>query len=312
MKTEIIYQHDLEDEFGISKVVVFNNNSFGILSGKYPNKLKLEVINENWEKLYSCMISELPELQRIFEFSIFTLANSFGLIGGTQKLILWNNQARRLEITDISNPFLPDRDSYKHHTINASFNRFDKALYVSLEDKKMSGFPARYWSRLDLNGNNATWGNLNELNLNHFPNTEFSKYPETEWLNICDLMIKDSKLYIHTTGGTTTRLKSGKRYEFSIVSELTADNEVLKNNTVAEGEGIFSADKNYFVLHPRDNRRKLYFYNTINFELDFEISLTSKQNLGQQKSNFILSTSMSDYICIYNALFLNICKLIRQ
>ncbi len=312
MKTEIVSQYIREDDFYFNKVVAFNNHSFAILSSKYPNKLKLEIINEHLEKCYVSMLSELPELKGIFEFSLFAYKNSFGLIGGTQKILLWNNEAGRVEIIGISNPFRPDKDGYKYHTVNASTDHFHNTLYVSLEDKKHNGFPARHWSQLDLNGNKVTWKNLHELNLNHFPITKFGKYPETEWLNILDLMIKKNNLYIHTTGGATTRTKSGKPYEFSIISQLNTNNEVLKNHSIEEGIGLFCADKNYFVLHPRNKKRKLHFYNTENFQLDFEISLTPRQNLGQQKSNFILSALTGDYICVYNAHFLNICRLVRE
>lgn len=175
----------------------------------------------------------------------------------------------------------------------------------------MVGFPARFWAKLDLNHSKPNWSNLNELNLKYYPQTEFGRFPWTDWLNICDLMKKGDYLYIHTTGGAKTRLKSGARFEFSIVSKLSQNGNLLENYSIEEGTGIFTIKKDYFILHPRNKKRSLYFYNTESFKVDFEVSLTPKQNLGDQKSNFLRTDLIEENLYVYNSRFLNVCRIIK-
>ncbi len=135
-------------------------------------------------------------------------------------------------------------------------------------------------------------------------------FPSEEWLNICDIMKKDELIFVHTNGGASTRTKSGSDHEFSIITVLTTKNKFLRNYQIEKGNGFFASTKDYFILHPANNRKKLLFYNTINFQVDFEISLTHKQNLGEANSYYIKADYDGENLYIYNASFLNICKIL--
>ena len=117
-------------------------------------------------------------------------------------------------------------------------------------------------------------------------------------------------MFIHSTGGSSTRLKSGNSYEFNVIAKFSEAKNWLQNFTIDEGLGKFNTAKEYFVLHPRKRKNKLTFYNAEDFKPEFELSLTPKQNLGQLKNSVSIDLIESK-LFIYNHQFLNYCSLIK-
>jgi len=135
--------------------------------------------------------------------------------------------------------------------------------------------------------------------------------PESEWLNINALMVKGESVFVHTNGGCSTRLGRGERFEFNFISKLDLNFNWRENFEIEEGFGSFSSDSNYFILHSCKKRNKLLFYNTDSYKVDFDISLTAKQNLGIQKNQWLKFDFCNEQLFVYNSLFLNICKLVK-
>jgi hypothetical protein len=264
----------------------------------------------------------LEGLQKgVYYKSFFKYKTGFGLIDYTDTLMLWNTPDAQPEIIKISNPHPPDNYGLKYHTNHAMYNEDDGHLYFGIEERNRYGYPAKYWSKLELSQETssassnpqiiAKWGNLNQLKLSNYPVTEFGKYPN-EWLSICSLRANNTGVFMHTIGGSVTRLKSGPAYEFSLITELNFKNEFIKNHIVEEGKGYFSTLKNYWICHPRKNKRKLLFYNTDNYCVDFEVSLTPKQNLADGSGIYVFADLYHDNLYIGNAHFFNICRLVRE
>lgn len=129
MKTEIVYQYNLEEGFYIKKVLPIDKDNFAVLTSKYPDIVKLEIVG-NINETY--VISDMPWANRAFEKSLFNYKDSIGLICGTHKLLLWENIAEKPNLVEIVNPFKPDTHDYgyKHYTIDASYDSSEDALYL--------------------------------------------------------------------------------------------------------------------------------------------------------------------------------------
>ncbi len=318
MKTETIYQYQLEPGYIINKIIPLSEYTCVVVISKYPDMAKIEIIGDNNKTID---ISDLEGLQKGVSYkSFFKYKTGFGLIDYTDTLILWNTPNALPEKIKISNPHPQDNYGLKYHTNHTMYNEDDGHLYFGIEERNRYGFPAKYWSKLELSHEtssassnpqiNAKWGYLNQLELSNYPVTEFGKYPN-EWLSICSLMANNSGVFMHTAGGSVTRLKSGPEYEFSLITELNLKNEFIKNYPVEEGKGYFSASRNYWICHPRKNKKKLLFYNTNNYSVDFEVSLTAKQNLANGSSNYVFADMLGDNLYLGNGNFFNMCRLLR-
>jgi hypothetical protein len=160
------------------------------------------------------------------------------------------------------------------------------------------------------------------FNFENVKSLPLEKYPVTcgqlppfdanpEWLNINSVMSKENSVHVHTNGGMLTRLKSGSRFEFSFITKLDFEFNWQKNYEIEEGFGCFSRDSDYFILHSRKKRNKLLFYNTSNYEIEFDVSLTPKQNMGKEKQQWLKFDFNNKHLFVYNSLFLHICLLLE-
>lgn len=298
MKTEILLQHKTEEGYFISGIVPLRDNCCAVLSTNFSDIYKIEIVGE---KSFNITVDN-PLYRDVFHNSFFKYKEGFGLSYLTEELILWDSIDTAKYKTRIVNPLKRDKFNRYHYVTSASYCEQDKSLYCLVNDIGRLGFPARYWTRLRLIENSlfsffkkefiGRWNSKFELNKKNYPITFFSqlmqdKFPNyaDDWLSIKEIMVNQENVYVHTIGGATTRNKSGKSFEFSIVSKLSKDNELIANYNVEEGQGKFSSSKEYFILQKRSNKKKLAFYNINTFEVDFEITLNSK-----------LSPSMRGYL----------------
>nr|WP_276898050.1 hypothetical protein [Pedobacter kyonggii] len=294
-----------------------------VFTSKYKEPSYLDILNSD-NSILSINLSKILGFDTDNSYKCyFNLGIKFGIIHRSEELLLFDtNNSNDYEIVKISNPFKPDKYGIKTCAERASTFLINNKLLFGLADYRCYGYPPRYLAYLEIEKKisilglgvrktTAKWAELIELPKKYFPETEFSKFQDNrDWLNIRALTQIENNILIHTTGGTSTRLKSGKAFEFNIIAKFDSEFKWIENFEVEKGFGRFSTDKKSFIQHPSNYRNKLFFYSTENsMKIDFKISLTAKQNLGNEKANQIQADKVNDIIFIYNHRFLNICKL---
>ena len=322
MKTEIIYSYKVEDGFSLSQVIPLSKKNCVLIKYIFPDVSIVETIGEVNKKF---VISDIEGMDNSWlnATTLFKFNESFGVVDSSENLLIWQNVFDNPVIIKIKNSYYQNRTNEHIKTTHiGDYDKKENSIYFGVSDTSCHGYKARYWSKLEIQDKRffffkskelrARWHKLNQLNLKNYPLTEKRRlgFPGEEWLNICNIMKKDERVFIHTNGGAVTRLKSGPNHEFSIITVLTNKNKFLKNYHIEEGNGFFASTKDYLIIHPAKNRKKLLFYNTNNFQIDFEISLTPKQNLGKAKSYYLKADYDGENLYIYNASFFNICKII--
>jgi hypothetical protein len=321
MKTEILYNYIPREGYFIDKVLPLTESKTAVFTSKYKEPSFLDILG--LEKIENSM-----NLSKIIGFDTtnyykcyFNLGGQFGLMHYTEEILLFNpDKLDDFEIVKISNPFKPDKHDRKTYAALASTFLIDNKLLFGLASFAHFGYPPRYLAQFEIAkskpffglGNEETkvkWGQLFELPKEEFPETEFRKYKDdNDWLNIRDLVQINDIILVHSTGGLSTRLKSGNPFEFNVIAKFDKNYEWLDNIEIDKGIGRFSTDKIHFIQHPTSHKNKLLFYTTDKMEINFEISLTAKQNLGTEKPTSIRGDKLGDNIFIYNHRFLNICR----
>ena len=317
MDTEITQKYNLNKDQEISKVLPFGKNDFAVLTHHSGNWVL------HFHGKYERLI-ELPVMKRYDGLngfcSIFKYKDGFGLAERFGRLSLCSNLGGDLKQVQIAQPNLSTDGALQPFLSGVSYKESDDSFILGINDELSYFFPAKYWTRMKLINKKVLGFNLSQLNpvLNGLQVLEIDKYPatsrnysESEWLSIQNFEVDTNKLLIHTNGGSSTRSKSGTDFEFSIISEFDRNLTFIDNHIVEEGKVFFSTDKKYFIILSRNNR-KLFVYNKDSFEVDFEISLTSKQNLGTGKPKHISVDIWEDSLYIYGKDFLNICKLLNM
>ncbi|MFN8437904.1 MAG: hypothetical protein U0V72_09700 [Cytophagales bacterium] len=323
MKTEIIHSYFPREGYLIDSALLLTENKIAIFTSKYKEPSFLDVIDlDNTNRSI--------DLSKILNFDTsnyykcyFNFGDKFGLIHRAEKLLLFDhNDFNSFEIFEIQNPFKPDKHDRKTNAELASSSLIENNLLFGLADYAHYGFPPRYLCQLEKSKSKKLlgfgkediqykWGKLFELPKHHFPETEFNKFgSDNDWLNIRAISQNDDSIFIHSTGGSNTRLKSGNPFEFNIIAKFDKHYKWLENFQIEKGIGRFSTDRKYFILNPLEKKNKLYFYSTIDFEIKFEISLTAKQNIGQEKATQIKADKINKRLLVYNHRFLNVCRLI--
>ncbi|MCG8307483.1 MAG: hypothetical protein MI975_08835, partial [Cytophagales bacterium] len=200
-----------------------------------------------------------------------------------------------------------------------SYDDSDNTFLIGINDKNGPAEIAKYWTILKLpelklgtNEINLEWDNIQDLNPAFYPKTYYNhQYPNLEWLNIIEMVKVEGLKYCYTTGGSRTRMKSGPEYEFSILSKIDSQDQVIKNIEIKKGKRAFSADKKFLIVRPKSNKR-LLIYDLNNMELAFEIPLKPKNNMGEIDGNRLVSSDLfKDKLYVYSLEHLNICQLIK-
>lgn len=321
MKTEIEHSYKPREGYIIDSVLTISKNVFAIFSSKYKSDSFLEILKDS-------TITQEFNLSRIKNFntsnyykSYFIIGNEIGLMHYAKEIVLFNQEdISRYEIINISNPFEPDSHGRE---LNANINSHlsDNQLLFGLDDYAHYGFPPRFISELSFKTNSifglnkkriAKWDSLFELPKEKFPETEFHKFgSKGDWLNIRTFYKRKESLFIHSTGGSSTRLKSGTPFEFNIIAEFDTKFNWIKNHSIQEGYGNLNSNKDYFIFKVREKRNKIIFYDSQRFNITDELSLTPKQNLGSEKITRFKFDKVDENFILYNAGFFNICKIIN-
>ena len=321
MKTEIIHSYIPRDGYFIDSVLPLTENKTAIFTSKYKEASFLDILNLDILVL-SIDLSKIPNFDTSSHYNHYlNLGRKFGLVHKVDELLLFDiDNPNNCEFVKISNPFKEDEHGRKQNVERASVFLIDNKILLGLSSFFHYGFPPRYLAYLEISksrkllafGRQETivkWHNLFELPKKYFPETEFGKFnDDSDWLNIQALTQIENNILVHTTGGANTRLKSGSDFEFNIIAKFDRKFSWIENFEIENGYGKFSTDKKHFIQHPSKHRNKLFFYDTNNMKIDFDISLTAKQNLGQEKAVQIQGDKFNDTLFIYNHRFLNICK----
>lgn len=314
MKTEITHQYNLNSNQEVSQVLPFNNTDFAVLT--YQSGKPILNIHGTYERQFS-----LPNIKKHNELnsycSLFKYKNGFGLAERFGKLSLCQNLSDNLKIIQLKHPFLTKSPNPFLSLI--VYREADDSFVVGIEEEISAFFPSKYWARVKLEKKKLFGFNLPQLNqrleelrvlgLNKFPATK-RNYSQDEWLSIQNIGVNSDKLLIHTNGGSATRTKSGPDFEFSIISEFDRNLQFIDNHIIEKGKVFFSADSKHLIIHSQKNK-KLFVYNKDNFQMSYEISLTSKQNLGEAKPKYISVDILEDNLYVFGKGFLNICKMIK-
>lgn len=324
MKTEIIetYQTfegkmDFTSDFMIAKVLSLSENSYALLK----TKQREDFIEIRGDVRRTIEISSIiPSSLQLNHTSIFSFKKGLGYMDHqNSKLILWERAEAEPVIATILKSESFDLDMRKKCIAFVSYDDADNTLLIGINDKNGPSEIARYWTILKLpelklgrSEINLEWDNIQDLNPGFYPKTDYNhQYPNLEWLNIIDMVKIDGFKYCYTTGGSRTRMKSGPEYEFSILSKIDNQNEIIKNIEIEKGKRYFSTNKKFLIVRPKSKKR-LFFYDLNKMQLAFEIPLKRKNNMGEIDDNRLVSSDLfEDKLYVYSLEHLNICKLIK-
>jgi hypothetical protein len=312
MKTEIIQAYKPRDEYYIKSLVNLNSSTTVVFATKYKSPSFIDILKDG-EVINSIDLSLTDNFDtRGYYNCLFAYKSGFGLFHYTNQFVLWREIESKVELINVVNPFKPDQADRKIKCSKAIYDPLIDKIIFSLDDYAHHGASPRFMSDVTLKDKNAVWGRLFELPKDKFPTTAFAKFlGNNDWLNIKEFVSKSGELLVHSTGGSSTRLKSGNPYEYSIVAKFDSEKRWLRNFTIEEGIGKFSTNNAHFILHPRKKKNRLVFYSSSDFQVEFDLSLTPKQNLGQLKNSSILTDLLEDKLFVYDHQLLNYCRLIK-
>jgi hypothetical protein len=316
MKTQIIQTYKPRDGYFFDKILNLDKETTIVFRSKYNAPSYFDVLN-NGILVNSFDFSKIGGFDTsTYQKGYFKTKNGFGIINLTEDLLIWEtNDLDNPKIIKVSNPFPPDEHLRKLYVIKTSFDEHTNELICGMSDYFYYNYPPRYISNLIIEKTfaGAKWTDLFELPKQNFPPTaSIQSNDNMDWLNIREIFVKNADIFVHTTGGLSTRLKSGNMFEFSIVAKFDKNKEWVKNFIIEEGVGNINSTNDLFIIQAKSKKSKLYVYNTNDFNMDFEIALTSKQNLGEEKSNDISADIIGDRFYIFNQRFLNICRIINK
>lgn len=318
MTTEITYSFNKQGELIIKSAFFLDYNTIAVFTSNDSDNLSIHIIGKTKSTIELSDLSELSS--STFYKKIFKYENGFGIIDNDDNIIVWPDYRKTEHLLyKIKNPFHSNSDSNKPNPYIVDYDSHSKRLIVALEDHNSIN-SARYWSTIELIDEKFKWlkgrtrkckwiRNLSQLNLDNYPETEHRKFLQNkEWLFIEAITMLNSNPLIYTKGGSVSGLKSGPEYEFSIMSKFDSNGMWIENYNLENGKGVFSTNKKHYILQPHSSKNSLFVYSTEDFRLVDKISLTKRQNLGDNKPNAIKADIQDDMILIYNANFLNICR----
>ena len=316
MKTQIILTYNPDKDHVISRVLPLSNDGFVVLT-RQSDHWSLNIHGSYNRKI------DLPKVKKTDELnsfcSLFRYKDGFGLAERFGRLTLFPTLSCDSKSVQIKQPY--SKDSPLQPFLSGIFYRnSDDSFVLGIEDELSHFFPAKFWTSMKIKNKKVLGFNLPQpdpvldqlrvLALNKYPPTS-RNISEGEWLSIQTFAVDASRLLIHTNGGTATRRKSGPEFEFSIISEFDKDFQWVDNHMVKEGKVFFDTDKKYFIIVSR-NDKKLFVYDKENYQVNTEISLTPKQNLGTLKTKDMVLAICGDYLYLYGREVLNICKMLKE
>jgi|GEM_PF-2915958 len=315
MKSQILATYIPLEGYHITRVLCFDKHNTLVVLAKHDMPYLLDkLIDGIVVNTTSLDFKAKNDIERIRRKSFFKIGDYLGVFFPDSSIQFIDSVS--LNVVDTLYPSNELPTQYCNKTLNpflASFYLNTNELIVGLEDYGKIGYPPRYLVKLVFQDDRFTWGKPEPLPLSKYPKTYFieNSLNSDDWLNIDALIAKNNSCYIHTTGGGITRQKSGQRFEFSIVSKFDQNLDWQDNYVIEDGLGIFSSDERYFVIRSKHKTGKLFFYDTDDFTLKFNISFTPKQNLGIQKKKHLQFDLYHDRLFVFHTKFLNICELMN-
>ncbi len=319
MTTEITYSFNKKDNHIIKRAFFLDYDTVAVFTSNDTDNFSIHIIEKSESTIELSDISDISS--STFYKKIFRYENGFGIIDSDDNIILWTDYRKNEYLSyKIKNPFHSNSDNNKPNPYIVDYDSFSKKLIVALEDHDRIN-SARYWSTISLIDDKLGWlkgktrkckwtRNLTQLDLKNYPETEHRKFlGRDEWLFIEAISMINSKPLIYTKGGSITGLKSGPTFEFSIMSKFDSNGKWLENYFLENGKGVFTTNKKHYILQPHSKKASLLIYSTDDFRMIDKISLTTKQNLGANRPNAVKADIYDDLILIYNANFLNICRI---
>lgn len=315
IETEIVQHYKAKEGTEFTGVLPLSKDDFILL--KHQSKKTVVSICGNSEKEI-----DLPDPKKSNELNFYTsffkYKDGFGLADTFGKLIVCESLEKKLKSVQLKHPHPGAVQPPLPFLSNIAYREIDDSFVVGIEEAISTFFPAKYWTQIKLDPQNIpgfdflkrkkTIKGLRVLDVNKYPETSRG-FSQDEWLSIQTIGASESKTLIHTNGGAATRSKSGPDFEFSIISEFDDHFEFTKNHPVENGKVFFTSSKTHFIVLPQNNQ-KLVVYNKDDFQVNFEVSLTGKQNLGMAKPKDVHYINMyKDYLYIGGKSFLNICRL---
>ncbi|WP_299060530.1 hypothetical protein [uncultured Polaribacter sp.] len=320
MKTKFIKTYKPREGYGFEWIFNTDKSTTITISNKFQSPTFIDKY-VNGKIIDSICLDKYKDFKYASSFNGYGVINSsdfFGLIFKTDKIILWrNHDFEKYSIVKVKDSLTLDINNY-HKVSLSCYNEYSNKFIVALEDLYYKNGAPRYVSSLKINQKSflrkpsANFEKtLFELPKDKYPKVSINDdWPNHDWLNIRDIFTNEHFLYIYSTGGAKTRTKSGSAWDYSIVSKFDFKKNWICNFEIAKGQGNHSSDKKYFILRPQEKKKRLYFYSTKDFTKKFELSLTSKQNLGIQKNSGILKFDLfGENFIIYSNDYLNFCKL---
>ena len=328
MKTEIIYSYKPPEGFCINKVVTIDEQTIIILNWKYRTPSLIHILVNN-SIIKQINLSDFKDFDSSDPYNaFFKYKNGFGLVNNTDIVLLCEDIYSTPVLINISNPFPADSFGRRHTAKFADYYQENQSLYFGIEEISSGGYPARHWAKLEITQTSneilsAKWNCLYELPIRLYPETKLRPQLEKEkswdyyifsrkndWLNINNIMVKNNLLFIPTDGGRLTRAKSGIQYEYSLISVLNLENRLIANHEIEEGKGNFTFSKDKYLLNSRSKRNKIFIYNTEDFQIESEITISPKQNLGTEKNMNLSTNIVGETFYLYNGFFLNLCIIV--
>lgn len=319
MKSKIRLSFAPDNNEIISKAVLFKESSFAVLLNKYPLLTAIEIIGVDGDKK-RIELNQIPEFENTLEhYELFTFQNKLALLN-YDKIILWKDAASSDDYTicRIFNP-IPGNQYNSRKRVTHLCNHLERGS--SFWGVSSYGSPqySINWGELTLTDKSFLLGfkkikgfewskDFPVLPPQYFPETWGRKYHE-DHLIIKNIIAKNDQIQFYTVGGSQTTLKSGPKYEFSKVGIFDYDMNFIRVCDIERGKGFVSEDNSCFIIHKHEGKRKLLFYETSNFQIFDQLSLTPVQNLGSLKSINIQLRKHGDSLLVFSHLGANLCAL---
>jgi hypothetical protein len=309
------YPQNQEDPYPLSYLVTDNQDLVFLKIGPVmklgrPASLTVEIDGAETRRIDVSFLSRLNT--GLHRNTLFPYKDGFGLINHDKpELHLWDDLVSDPHVIEVENAS-NDIDVFDNYLRFASYDSVDQRFVIGIGEKNSPNTYGKWWASLDIAGNKGYWKEAHALKRQDYPETYFHDSSDAlEWLNITNLAAHGGKKFIVTPGGQLTVGRSGKEFEFHILSVYDRDDRLEKNIELDLGRGRFATNKQYFLLRPKTKKR-LLIYSLDKQELEYNIPLKPETNLGNISPNHLMDADLSgDRLYVGTASTLNICKLVR-
>ncbi|MBT8103152.1 MAG: hypothetical protein KJO95_09305 [Gammaproteobacteria bacterium] len=306
------FWEDREDPYPLNYLVTDDQDLVFLKRGPVkelgkPAKLLIEIGREEKRQID---VSYLAGLNTgLHRNTLFPYKDGFGLINHDKpELHLWADLVSEPSVIEVENAS-NDIDVYDNYLRFASYDSEENRFVIGIGEKHSPHEYAKWWAILDVEGDKGVWTEVRRLERQNYPDTCFHYRSDTlEWLNIINLAAHGGRKFVVTPGGQRTVGRTGKEFEFHILSVFDRDNRLEKNIELEHGRGRFSTSKQYFLLRPKTKKR-IQIYDLNKQTLEYDIPLKPKTNLGDISPNHLMDADLrGDRLYVGTSSVLNICS----